>query len=364
MTKHIDKQFLVATIILVAAGFFIFSSASLGLLLKGESRFTAVALNQLFLGICLGSVALIVTSFIPYKHWKKLSLVLFAGSALLTALVFVPGIGLSHGGATRWISFYGWSLQPSEMLKIGYLFYLSAVFAKHKDKIKTFRYGLLPFIVLTGVVALLILPQPDNDTFAITALAGLAVYYIAGARKRDIAILILVGAIGLGALLAALPYARSRVATFLHPSRNAETSGYQIKQSLIAIGSGGILGKGFGQSTQKFSFLPEPMGDSIFAVAGEEFGFVGSVGLVALFLFFALRGLKIASSAADEYGGLLATGIVILIIAGSFMNIAAMLGIIPLTGTPLIFVSQGGTALFIAMAEAGILLNISKYRKK
>src|SRR3989344_5566079 len=362
--KHADKQFLVATIILVAAGFFIFSSASLGLLLRGESRFTAVALNQLFLGIGLGTVALVSASLIHYKWWKKLSLLAFIGSAALTALVFVPGVGVSHGGATRWISFFDWSLQPSEILKIGYLFYLSAVFAKHKDKIKTFRYGLLPYIAITSVVALLILPQPDNDTFFITALAGLAVYYAAGARKRDIAILFIIGALGFGVILAALPYARNRVATFLHRSQDALTSGYQIKQSLIAIGSGGILGKGFGQSTQKFSFLPEPMGDSIFAVAGEEFGFVGSAGLIALFLFFGLRGLKIASGASDEFGGLLATGIVILIMAGSFMNIAALLGLIPLTGTPLIFVSQGGTALCIAMAEAGILLNISKYRKK
>jgi cell division protein FtsW len=133
---------------------------------------------------------------------------------------------------------------------------------------------------------------------------------------------------------------------------------------LIAIGSGGVLGKGYGQSTQKFNFLPEPIGDSIFAVASEEFGFLGSVLLIVFFLFFALRGLKIAAGAPDEFGRLLTLGIVILITAGSFLNIAAMLGIIPLTGTPLIFVSQGGTALLIAMAEAGIILNISKHTKK
>ncbi|MES2059587.1 MAG: putative peptidoglycan glycosyltransferase FtsW [Patescibacteria group bacterium] len=363
MRKKVDKQFLVALVALVTLGLFIFSSASLGLLARTDSRFVAIAFNQIFFGVVLGAISCLITSFIPYKFWRKISLFAFLGSAILAALVFVPGVGWSHGGATRWISVFGYNLQPSEILKIGYLFYLAAVFAKYKDKIKSFRHGLLPFLIITGIVAALILPEPDNDTFFMIALSGFALYFAAGARKRDLAVLAFAGILGLGAILLAWPYARSRINTFLHPAQNAQTSGYQIEQSLIAIGSGGILGKGFGQSTQKFNFLPEPIGDSIFAVASEEFGFVGSVVLVCLFLFFALRGLKIASNAPDEFGRLLALGIVILITAGSFLNIAAMLGIIPLTGTPLIFVSQGGTALFLALAEAGIVLNISKHQK-
>ena len=363
MKKSIDKKFLAALATLVIAGLFIFSSASLGLLARTDSRFTTIAFNQIFFGIVLGSLACFITSIIPYKFWKRFSLLAFGASCILAALVFVPGIGWSHGGAARWVSIFGFNFQPSEILKIGYLFYLAAVFSKNKDKIKTFKYGLLPFLIITGIVAVLILLEPDNDTFFMISLAGFSLYFAAGARKRDLAILAVSGIIGIGLILLAWPYARSRINTFLHPQNNSQTSGYQIQQSLIAIGSGGILGKGFGQSTQKFNFLPEPIGDSIFAVAGEEFGFLGSVAIVLLFIFFALRGLKIAAGAGDEFGRLLALGIVILITAGSFLNIAAMLGIIPLTGTPLIFVSQGGTALFIAMAEAGIVLNISKYRK-
>jgi cell division protein FtsW len=347
--KRIDKKFLLALITLVVAGFFIFSSASLGLLARSDSRFTAIAFNQIFFGIILGSIACFVTSLINYKFWKKISLYAFIGSAVLAALVFVPHIGWSHGGAARWISIFGFNLQPSEILKIGYIFYLAATLAKNKGKVDTFRH---------------ILTEPDNDTFFMTALAGFTMYFAAGASKRHLALLIAIGIIGIGGILLAWPYARSRVMTFLHPQSNSLTSGYQIEQSLIAVGSGGILGKGFGQSTQKFNFLPEPIGDSIFAVASEEFGFLGSVFIIILFLFFALRGLQIAGSSPDEFGRLLALGIVILITAGSFLNIAAMLGIIPLTGTPLIFISQGGTALFIALAEAGIVINISKHRKR
>ena len=152
--------------------------------------------------------------------------------------------------------------------------------------------------------------------------------------------------------------------TFIHPANDPRGSGYQIQQSLIAIGSGGITGRGFGQSVQKFNFLPEPMGDSIFAVASEEFGFAGAATLITLICIFVIRGLRIAARAQDVFGGLLVLGIVILIGAQSFLNIAAMLGIIPLSGLPLIFVSQGGTAMLFALAEVGIILNVSKHQKK
>ena len=362
-TKKLDKQFLFGILVLTITGFFIFSSASLGILTKSEDKFKAIALNQFLFGLCLGLVALTITSFIHYKYWKKISLIAFIGSVILTALVFVPGIGWSHGGATRWISFGTWSFQPGEILKIGYIMYLSAIFSKHKNKIGTFRYGLLPFGILTGIVGTLLVLQPDTDTFFMTAFAGMCMFFVAGARWRDILTIIVIGIIGFGIILYTHPYIQKRVITFINPDKNALTSGYQIQQSLIAIGGGGVLGKGFGQSTQKFGYLPEPIGDSIFAVASEEFGFVGSLTLIILFLFFTLRGLKIATSTEDEFGRLLALGIVILIIAGSFINIAAMLAIIPLSGTPLLFISHGGTALFLTLAEVGIILNISKYRK-
>ncbi len=362
--KKIDKQFLFSFVILVTAGFFIFSSASLGLLARNDSRFVAIATNQFLFGLCLGTVACILASFIPFRYWRKYSLAVFIFTAVLAALVFVPHVGLKLNGAYRWVSIGHFNFQPSELLKIGYVFYLAAVLSKFKDKVKDFRYGLVPFLSITAVVAVLILAEPDNDTFFMTALAGFGMYFAAGARIRDLFIIFIIGVIGFAGVIAFWPYARNRVMTFIHPTQNSLTSSYQIQQSQIAIGSGGILGKGFGQSTQKFNFLPEPIGDSIFAVAGEEFGLWGSLTLIVLYLYFALSGFKIAGKASDEFGRLVVVGIVILIIAGSFLNIASMLAIIPLTGTPLIFVSQGGTALFLAMAEVGIILNISKNRRK
>lgn len=360
MLKKFDKTFIISIVILLVSGFFIFSSASLGLLAKNESRFTAIAFNQIFFGLGLGLIACVVTAHINYKYWKKYSLIIFVFTCIFAAMVFVPGIGWSHGGATRWVSFFGFNFQPSELLKIGYIFYLGAVLSKYKGKIGQFKYGLLPFMIITGIMGLLILTEPDNDTFFMTALAGFGMYFVAGARMKHILILLLIGVIGFGVIVMLRPYVLQRIMTFISPDQNALTSGYQIQQSLIAIGSGGVLGKGFGQSTQKFNFLPEPIGDSIFAVAGEEFGIIGALFIVSAFLFFALRGLKIASKTTDEFGRLVTTGIVILITVGSFLNIAAMLAIIPLTGTPLVFISHGGTALFLALIEVGIILNISK----
>ncbi len=364
MQRRIDKPFLISIISLLTAGFFVFSSASLGLLVRSESKFVTVALNQIVFGLGLGTIACIITSRIPFKFWRKYSLVIFIFTCILTSLVFVPHIGWSHGGATRWINIFGFNLQPSELLKIGYVFYLAAVFTKYKTKIKEFKYGLVPFIIITGIVGALILTEPDNDTFFMTALAGFSMYYVAGARTKHLVILFLIAVVGFACIVAVRPYVLSRIMTFINPSQNSLTSGYQIQQSLIAIGTGGVLGKGFGQSSQKFSFLPEPIGDSIFAVAGEEFGIIGGILIISLFLFFALRGLKIASKTSDDFSKLVVVGIVMLIIAGSFLNIAAMLAIIPLTGTPLIFISQGGTAMLIALAEVGIILNMSRRQKQ
>jgi cell division protein FtsW len=177
-------------------------------------------------------------------------------------------------------------------------------------------------------------------------------------------ILAMIGAMGIGVLAIERPYLMSRFTTFLNPGQNSLTSGYQIEQSLIAVGSGGLTGRGFGQSIQKFNFLPEPIGDSIFAVASEEFGFIGAVGIVLLFVFFAFRGLKIAGRVPDNYGRLITVGIVIMIVSQAFVNIGAMVGILPLSGIPLPFISHGGTALFMTLAEIGIVLNVSKSMRK
>jgi cell division protein FtsW len=360
----VDKIFLILTIILVVVGFFIFYSASLGLLAKGTTKFMAVTFNQIVFGILGGTIAATITSLIPYTFWRKWGFLILGGSVVLMLLVFVPGIGVFHGGARRWISVFGTSMQPAEFYKIGFVLYTSAWFASVKQRAETFKFGTLPLIILIALSAGLILMQPDTETFLVVAASGVAIYLAAGGTWKPLFIIGLVGAVGLIVLVIQRPYLQQRIGTFMDPSKDPTGSGYQIQQSLIAIGSGGLTGRGLGQSTQKFAFLPEPIGDSIFAVAAEEFGFVGSVTIIILYILFAFQALRIAVRVPDPFGSYVIVGIVVLIVLQSFMNIAAMLAIVPLSGTPLLFISHGGTALFFTMASAGIILNISKYQKR
>ena len=191
----------------------------------------------------------------------------------------------------------------------------------------------------------------------------MAMLIAAGGKIKHILIIILITALGVGAVAYLRPYARQRIVTFLNPAADPMGAGYQIQQSLIAVGSGKMFGRGYGQSVQKFGYLPEPIGDSIFAVAAEEFGFVGSVVLIFIFLVFVFRSYKIASGAPDSFAGLMVLGISTLIVVESFANIASMLGIIPLSGKPLLFVSHGGTALIIILAAVGIIANVSKFKR-
>ncbi len=361
---RVDTPFLISVFILVIAGYLIFTSASLGLLSKQAAKYSNVAFNQTFFGLIFGSIACYITTKIDYKRYRKYSFYLFLLSIVTTLLVFVPHIGVEHGGAHRWIYIGPISFQPSELLKIAFIIYLSALFSSFKDKVGTFKHGLLPLIILSGIVGLVLLKQPDTDTFLIALFSGFSVYLAAGGRWRDILILVLVGVLGMTALAFSRPYIMSRITTFLHPDQNALGSGYQIQQSLIAIGSGGMFGRGFGQSIQKFNVLPEPIGDSIFAVASEEFGFIGATSIILLFIFFTFRGLKIAGKVPDQFGRLLALGIVIMISSQALVNIGAMVGVLPLSGITLPFISHGGTALFMTLAEVGIVLNISKNQRK
>jgi cell division protein FtsW len=298
-TIKVDIPFLISIGILIVGGFLIFSSASLGLLSSNSTTYSSVSFNQTFFGLFLGLLACIITSQIDYKIYRDYSFWIFIFSIFATLLVFVPHIGSSHGGAARWIYIGSLSFQTSELLKIGFIMYLSA-WLSVKDKAKTFRNGFLPFAILSLIVGLILLKQPDTDTFLITFFAGIAIFLTAGGKWRYMMILAMIGAMGIGVLAIERPYLMSRFTTFLNPGQNSLTSGYQIEQSLIAVGSGGLTGRGFGQSIQKFNFLPEPIGDSIFAVASEEFGFIGAVGIVLLFVFFAFGNLVVGDEAAFD----------------------------------------------------------------
>lgn len=360
----VDRTLLSIILLLVIGGFFIFSSASLGLLAREGARFSSVAFSQIVFGILGGGIAMFLTSQIFYRNWRKYAFYIFIATVILTLCVFVPGLGMEHGGAQRWIRLGSFTFQPAEVLKIGFIIYMATWLSGTQKVINTFKQGTLPFIGITAIVGLVMLIQPDTDTFLIMGISAVAMFVTAGGSWRDVALMAFAGVALLALLAFTRPYIMDRFMTFIDPSLDPQGSGYQIQQSLIAVGSGGITGRGFGQSIQKFEYLPEPIGDSIFAIYSEEFGFIGSSLLILLLAFFTFRGYKIASHATDLFGMLLVVGFMTLIVTQAFLNIAAMLSLAPLMGLPLPFISHGGTALLATLASVGIVLNVSKYQKK
>jgi cell division protein FtsW len=365
MTKSngIDKIFLFSVLLLTVLGFTVFLSASMGIFAKDAAQFSSVTFKQIFFGIILGFTACFFFLKIDYKILKKYALLIFILSLTSMILVFIPNLGMTINGARRWIFIFGLSFQPVALLNIGFIIYWSAWLSTVKDKVSQIKYGLIPLLIILLISGVLLLLQPDTDSFVIICATGIAMLLIAGGKFRHILFLCLLGIICVAILAFSRPYIMQRIQTFIDPSQNALTSSYQIQQSLIAIGSGQVFGRGMGQSIQKFKFLPESISDSIFAVMGEELGFVGCVFVILLFLFMVFRGLKISIRSPDLFSGLLVAGIVILIMLQSFINITSTLGIIPFSGLPLAFFSQGGSAMFLTLAQIGIILNVSKHIK-
>lgn len=363
MRTRFDKPLIAIIATLVVGGVFVFVSAAFGLLARGETHTSSVVFNHLVLGLGLGLVALLATSLIEYRVWRQWSPYIFGAALIATALVFIPGIGFEHGGGRRWIELFGATFQPSEALKIASVLLAATYFSTIRNKVSTWR-GIAGALGILALPAALLIAQPDIGTLGIIVISVIAIYITAGARWRDLAIIALAGLMMLVVLVSLRPYMLDRITTFMNPGNNPHAEGYQIKQSLIAIGSGGFFGRGFGQGVQKFTYLPEPMGDSIFAVAAEEFGLVGGTAIIALFLSLALRGFAIATRTPDFFGALAAVGIAVYFVSEAFINIAAMVGLAPLTGIPLTFISQGGSAMLISLGSAGILLNISRRSRK
>ncbi len=356
------RWFLFNTLALALVGYLLFVSASLGLLSRNGARFNLVTVKQLII-LLVSLMLFFVFSRIDYRYWRRLSFWLFIGSVIATLLVFIPGIGFSANGAARWIMIGSLTIQPSEFLKLAFILYLGAWLAHSRASNRTWRAGLLPLFILFGIVSVIIIAEPDIDTLVIIFISGLAMFFVGGARWRHLFLIVLVTLLAIVAAAYFKPYIRSRISAFLQPEVDTLSSSYQINQSLIALGSGGVFGRGFGQSIQKFKYLPEPIGDSVFSVAGEEFGLIGTSIIVLLFLGLSIFGLKIAAVAPTPYGRLISVGIVIMITVGAFINITAMTGLIPLTGTPLLFISHGGTALLVALLAAGIVMNVARQSK-
>ncbi len=321
----------------------------------------------------IGIVIALVAFFIPIRIIKKLALPALVINLGLLIVVFLPMLGTKVWGAQRWINIAGVSLQPSEFLKITAVVYLAAWLANKapenskKGWISSAKKGyhsairvFLPFLALLSIIAIILYFQKDASTLGITSISLVAVYFAAGTPLWTTLALLTMGICGALALIKFEPYRVERFLVFLHPEADPFGIGFQLKQSILAVGSGGLFGKGLGMSTQKFGFLPQAMGDSIFAIIGEELGIIGGVALVALFIFFFWQGMRIALASSDRFGKLAAIGICTWIILQTFMNIASSIGIFPLSGIPLPFFSYGGSHLMAELAAVGLLLNISR----
>jgi cell division protein FtsW len=359
-----DRIFSIIVLVLVLGGTALFFSASLGLLARVDSSPWHLVVNQIGLGLLPGFALLLAIRYVPQKKWASYVFPLYIASLILALLVFVPHVGLSINGAHRWINLRFTTFQPSEVLKITVILMFSAYLANAKEKVKEIRYGLLAFIAIVGIPCVLLLLQPNTSTVLVIGASCTVLYIVAGAPLKHLGIMAVGVLFALTVIVFMRPYLMARVQTFIHPGNaSAQGSGYHIQQSLIAIGSGKIAGRGFGQSVQKFNYLPEAESDSVFAVYGEEFGFIGTVLLVLLFTAFALRGFMIAAESSTLFGTYVVTGLTLLITISAFLNIGALLGLLPLTGLPLPFISHGGTALMAALASVGIILNIAAQKK-
>lgn len=361
--KSVDRILLFIVLTLVLVGFFIFSSASLGLLADSKVSFSSVAFNQIILGIGGGLTMMFFTSKIHYRTWRRFAFYIFLLASIASLLVFVPGLGLEHGGAKRWLDIAGFSFQPSEFLKIAFVIYMATWFSALKKENTDFWQSTAPFAFSVAVIGVIMLLQRDTDTFLIMVVAGAAMFFVQSGRWKDLLVMGLISLALLASLAFVHDYVRNRLIAFVSPDSDPRGAGYQVNQSLIAVGSGGFTGRGYGQSIQKFEYLPEPIGDSIFAVFAEEFGFIGAFILLLLFSGFVFRGYRLATHAADDFGMLLVVGFITMIILQAFLHIAAMINFAPMLGLPLPFISHGGTAMLMTLMTIGIILNVSKYQK-
>ncbi len=358
------RSLLLVTVSLVVFGLIsVYSASSYVAQLKGLED--SYYLFQQISRAGVGFVVLAVASVIDYRLYRRVAWPLLGLTFLLLIALVLPGtesIAPRVNGARRWLDL-GFTVQPSELAKISVVLWTAAVAVKKQDRLHSFRYGLLPFLLVVGLVCVLVMLEPHFSATVMIAAVAATILFTAGARFGHF--------VALGA--AALPvlwmqilgsgYRMARVTAFMNPDSTAAAGGYQLKQSLMAVGSGGMFGVGFGRSNLKMSYLPEPQNDFIFSIISEEWGFIGAAAVIVLFLAWALLGLRISRSATDLYGQLVAVGITALVAFAAFGHMGVALGLLPTTGINLPFISAGGTNLILMLGATGILLNVSKGRK-
>jgi len=300
--------------------------------------------------------------YFPLKYWKKAALPLFVLSIILLFALFLPGIGANYGTSTSWINLpFFPSVQPAEIVKLTLIFYLAVWMEKRQELVRSFQYGFIPFTVLLSVVVVLLAMQPDFGSVLVIAVIAAGMFFAAGGNVLHIFTGALLSAFMAYPLIMSKEYIRNRFLAFLNPDIDPLNIGFQIKQALIAIGSGGLFGVGFGKSIQKFGYLPEVQADTIFAAAAEELGFIRVLFLILAYIVIAFRGYRIASHAQDRFSMLIAVGITSWFTFQAIINMGVNLAILPLTGLTLPFISYGGSSLLANMIAAGVLLNISRY---
>lgn len=354
---RVDSWLVVSVVLLSLFGILMVYDSSVAIAIRDfQDQYYFV--KEQFKWLVVGLVALGITSRIPYRFWYTIAVPMLLVTMAFLLIVFLPGVGIHALGARRWINFGFFVLQPAELAKLSLVVYLSAWFSR-EEKNRFFS-----FLLLTGMIAGLVILEPDLGTSIILSCIAVSMYFFSGAPVSHFLGLvpIIVGAVFLLAIAA--PYRMQRLTTFLNPSQDPLGSSYQIRQVLIGLGSGGWWGVGIGKSRQKYEYLPEANTDSIFAIIGEEIGFVGASLVVLGFLFIVSRGFRIALHAPDTFGRLLALGILSWVAIQTLINISAMVALIPLTGVPLPFVSYGGSSLIILLSAVGIVLNISRYHRQ
>ncbi len=363
-SRRPDWVFFGMSIVLLCVGLIVLTSASSAVGLKNFDDTYYFLKQQLSQGVLIGFVGGLLLYNIKISFLKKYSLHFFVLSLVLLILVLIPQFGDTRLGASRWLVLGPISFQPSELVKFTFVLYLAAWLEAHQATIKHFKQSFIPFVVIVAVVAGLLLLQPDLGTTGIFVLIALTMYFVAGGALPHISLFGLGGIVSVWLLIKTAPYRAARLTTFLNPDADPQGLGYHINQALLAIGSGGWFGRGLGHSRQKFQYLPESYGDSIFAVLAEELGFVATSIIVMLFIYYFVYAFRLSKRVDDMYESLVIVGLVAWLGWQSVINIGAMVGLLPLTGVPWPFVSYGSTSLVINLASIGLILQISRQLKR
>jgi len=358
-----DKTLLFLILFLLFCGLLILASASLIRSQNDVGENYYYLKHQFIFGTLIGLGLFFLAAKTKYSYWKKFSFPIFILSLLILILLFLPQYGIESKGATRWLGFGKLTFQPSEFVKLGIIIYLSAWLSKRKKQINSLSKTIFPFLLINAFLATLFLLQPDMGGLLIVLGCNYLLLFLAGAKWRHLIVIAVIGTIVLLFFVFSSSYRLPRLKSFLSPDKDPLASGYQIRQALIGIGSGGIFGKGYGQSFQKTGYLPEIIGDSIFVVLIEEMGLIAGVILIFSYLALFFRGMRVAKKAPDDFSFLLAIGISSLIVYQAFTNIAAISGLLPLTGMTLPLISYGGSSYLAILFSLGILFNISCYTK-